>query len=107
VRLTPNKSRLPQAVIPQRLEPKNYDIFRRLSLRTQQHLTFAESNGKIVIDQKTFKQLLVLLGGCTNELIASRFRGCDNFFTSFSMHSRIVQINFWIGAYSQESARGN
>jgi hypothetical protein len=42
-----------------------------------QHLTFAESNGKIVIDQKTFKQLLVLLGWCTNELIASRFRGCD------------------------------
>jgi hypothetical protein len=32
-----------------------------------QHLTFAESNDKIVIEQKTFKQLLVLLGWCTNE----------------------------------------
>jgi hypothetical protein len=47
-----------------------------------QQLTFAESNDKIVIDQKTFKQLLVLLGWCTNELIASRFRDCDNFFTA-------------------------
>jgi hypothetical protein len=34
VLITPNKSRLPQTVYQQRLEPKKYDIFRRLSLRT-------------------------------------------------------------------------
>jgi hypothetical protein len=29
-----NKSRLPQTVYRQRLEPKNYDIYKRFSLRT-------------------------------------------------------------------------
>lgn len=55
-----------------------------------QHLTFAESNEKIVIDKKTFKQLLVLLGWCTNELIKSRFRDCDNFWIFLTYYAKLT-----------------
>jgi hypothetical protein len=44
-----------------------------------QHLTFAESNDKIVIDCKTFKQLLALLNSCVDELVNPR--DCEIFLT--------------------------
>jgi hypothetical protein len=44
-----------------------------------QHLTFAESNDKIVIDRKTFKQLLALLNSCVDELVNPR--DCEIFLT--------------------------
>ena len=44
-----------------------------------QHLTFAESNDKIVIDRKTFKQLLALLNSCADELVNPR--DCEIFLT--------------------------
>jgi hypothetical protein len=44
-----------------------------------QHLTFAESSEKFLVDRKTFEELLLLVGWCKSELIESRFRDCDNF----------------------------
>ena len=44
-----------------------------------QHLTFAESNEKFLVDRKTFEELLLLVGWCRRELLESRFRDCDNF----------------------------
>jgi hypothetical protein len=44
-----------------------------------QHLTFAESSEKFLVDRKTFEELLLLVGWCRSELIKSRFRDCDNF----------------------------
>ena len=44
-----------------------------------QHLTFAESSDKFLVDRKTFEELLLLVGWCRTELIKSRFRDCDNF----------------------------
>jgi hypothetical protein len=44
-----------------------------------QHLTFAESNDKIVIDRKTFKQLFALLNSCVDELVNPR--DCEIFLT--------------------------
>jgi len=44
-----------------------------------QHLTFAELNDKIVIDRKTFKQLLALLNSCVDELVNPR--DCEIFLT--------------------------
>jgi hypothetical protein len=44
-----------------------------------QHLTFAESNDKIVIDRETFKQLLALLTSCVDELVNPR--DCEIFLT--------------------------
>jgi hypothetical protein len=45
-----------------------------------QHLTFAESSEKFLVDRKTFDKLLVIFDWCTDELLRSRFRDCDNFF---------------------------
>ena len=47
-----------------------------------QHLTFAESSDKFLVDRKTFEELLLLVGWCTDELVKSRFRDCDNFLTA-------------------------
>jgi len=44
-----------------------------------QHLTFVESNDKIVIDRKTFKQLLALVSSCADELVNPR--DCEIFLT--------------------------
>ena len=46
-----------------------------------QHLTFAESSDKFLVDRKTFEELLLLVGWCRTELVKSRFRDCDNFLT--------------------------
>jgi hypothetical protein len=45
-----------------------------------QHLTFAESSDKFLVDRKTLDKLLVIFDWCTDELLRSRFRDCDNFF---------------------------
>ena len=50
-----------------------------------QHLTFAESSGKFLVDRKTFDELLFLVGWCAKELIKARHRDCDNFFTALDM----------------------
>jgi hypothetical protein len=50
-----------------------------------QHLTFAESSEKFLVDRKTFEELLLLIGWCRSELIASRFRDCDNFLTALKI----------------------
>jgi hypothetical protein len=47
-----------------------------------QHLTFAESSEKFLVDRKTFEELLLLVNWCTDELVKSRFRDCDNFLTA-------------------------
>jgi hypothetical protein len=47
-----------------------------------QHLTFAESSEKFLVDRKTFEELLLLVNWCTDELVNSRFRDCDNFLTA-------------------------
>ena len=47
-----------------------------------QHLTFAESSDKFLVDRKTFEELLLLVGWCRAELVKSRFRDCDNFFAA-------------------------
>jgi hypothetical protein len=46
-----------------------------------QHLTFAESNDKIVIDRKTFEQLIALVGSYADELVNPR--DCEIFLTSY------------------------
>jgi hypothetical protein len=45
-----------------------------------QDLTFVESCDKFLVDRKTFDELLVIFDWCTDELLRSRFRDCDNFF---------------------------
>jgi hypothetical protein len=50
-----------------------------------QHLTFAESRDKFLVDRKTFDKLLFLVGWCANELIKARHRDCDNFFTALDI----------------------
>jgi hypothetical protein len=47
-----------------------------------QHLTFAESSEKFLVDRKTFEELLLLISWCRTELVKSRFRDCDNFLTA-------------------------
>jgi hypothetical protein len=47
-----------------------------------QYLTFAESSEKFLVDRKTFEELLLLVHWCTDELVNSRFRDCDNFLTA-------------------------
>ncbi len=47
-----------------------------------QDLTFAESSEKFLVDRKTFEELLLLVNWCTDELVKSRFRDCDNFLTA-------------------------
>ena len=49
-----------------------------------QHLTFAESSDKFLVDRKTFEELLLLVDWCRTELIKSRFRDCDNFLAALN-----------------------
>jgi hypothetical protein len=44
-----------------------------------QHLTFAESSGKFLIDRKTYELLLLLLECCATELIIYRYRDSNTF----------------------------
>jgi len=44
-----------------------------------QHLTFAESSGKFLIDRKTYELLLLLLELCATELIIYQYRDSNTF----------------------------
>jgi len=64
-----------------------------------QHLTFAESSEKFLVDRKTFEELLLLVGWCRTELVKSRFRDCDNFLAALKAErlsdSPEVSESFW------------
>jgi hypothetical protein len=80
---TPNKSRLPQP-FTQRLELKNYDIYRDCPDGRSQDLTCAEADGKIVIDKMLVNKLTELL--ITSIYSVHTSRRSEIFLTSLDMH---------------------
>jgi hypothetical protein len=44
-----------------------------------QHLTFAESSGKFLVDRQTFERLILLVELCATELIIYRYRDSNTF----------------------------
>ena len=51
-----------------------------------QHLTFAESSGKFLIDRKTYELLLLLVELCATELIIYQYRDSNTFFLSLDTY---------------------
>jgi hypothetical protein len=54
--------------------------------RRSQHLTFAESSEKFLVDRKTFELLILLVEWCAKELIIYRYRDCNTFLISLDTY---------------------
>jgi hypothetical protein len=91
-----NKSRLPQTVLNQRLEPKNYDIYKRLSCGRSQIFTAFEEmalgNSYLLPDQKKVVYFVTAMQGESKKIIYVGFT--PNLRKKFKDHKRIMEFEF-------------